>query len=276
MNIHDYIYSLPEKTLRIGLRTVVCVLLFLIGIRLIKVLTGMVVRALERLNAEPGVISFMESFLRVALFIILVILLLSGFGVSTASFVAVLGSAGVTIGLAMQGSLSNLAGGVLILLQKPFRVGDYIFEDAHKNEGVVQEIRIFYTKLKTSDGRIVILPNGELANTSIMNYTFYNDDNDKNVRVSNIRVGVSYDSDIEKAEEILTQIVRDEPLRDRNSSYAVRIVEYSESSIIFNLFCVFPLDDYNAGRGSIMAKIKPAFDKNDIRIPFPQVDIHMK
>ena len=272
----QFLATLPDKAIYFGLKVLLCFVAFFIGAKLIGVFIKILHKSMIRMKAEAGAISFLESFAKVALYIVLIVVILSSFGVNAASLAAVLGSAGVTIGLALQGSLSNFAGGVLILLQKPFKVGDYIFEDVHKNEGVVQEIKLFYTKLKTSEGRIVVLPNGDLANTSIMNYTYFHPDNEKNVKVSNIRVGVSYNSDIMKVKEILSKVVEEEPLRAKERPFSVRIAEYGDNAIIFNMFCEFPLEQCNAGRGSIMERIRLAFEENGIEIPYPQIDVHMK
>ena len=273
--IKTFFKQLPENMLMLGIRVLLCLLVFWLGSWIIGILRKIVKKSMTKAKADPGVISFADSFLKASLYVILVVLILAGFGVNATSLAAVLGSAGVAIGLAIQGSLSNFAGGVLILLQKPFRVGDYIYEDAHKNEGVVQEIKIFYTRLKTAEGRMVILPNGELSNTSITNYTFYHPEHSKNVKVSLITIGVSYQSDLRKVKEVLLKLLENEPLRAKERPYSVRIKEYGESSVNFLMICEFPLDQYYAGVTSLMDQIKPALDENGISIPFPQVDVHM-
>ena len=273
--IKTFFKQLPENLLMVGIRVLLCLLVFWLGSWIIGILRKIVKKSMTKAKADPGVISFTDSFLKASLYVILVVLILAGFGVNATSLAAVLGSAGVAIGLAIQGSLSNFAGGVLILLQKPFRVGDYIYEDAHKNEGVVQEIKIFYTRLKTAEGRMVILPNGELSNTSITNYTFYHPEHSKNVKVSLITIGVSYQSDLRKVKEVLLKLLENEPLRAKERPYSVRIKEYGESSVNFLMICEFPLDQYYAGVTSLMDQIKPALDENGISIPFPQVDVHM-
>ena len=273
--IKTFFRQLPENVMMFGIRVLLCLLVFWIGSKIIGILRKIVKKSMTKAKADPGVISFVDSFFKAALYVILVILILAGFGVNATSLAAVLGSAGVAIGLAIQGSLSNFAGGVLILLQKPFRVGDYIYEDAHKNEGVVQEIKIFYTRLKTAEGRMVILPNGELSNTSITNYTFYHPEYSKNVKVSLITIGVSYQSDLQKVKDVLLGLLETEPLRAKDRPFSVRINEYGESSVNFLMICEFPLEQYYAGVTSLMDKIKPALDKNGIAIPFPQLDVHM-
>ena len=167
--IEGFLEELPSKALNLGVKVLLCVLLFLIGVRLISLFRKMLQRSMQRAGAEEGVRSFVDSFVKAALYVLLIFMMLSWFGVDTASIVALVGSAGVAIGLAIQGSLSNLAGGVLIMLLKPFKVGDFIKEDTHGNMGTVTEIQIFYTKLSTIDNQVVILPNGSLANTSLTN-----------------------------------------------------------------------------------------------------------
>ena len=169
--IEKFLQQLPEKTFQLAIRVVLALLVFFLGIQLIKFVRRVVRKSLTRARADIGVIQFLDSFIKVGLYVVLIMFVLTGFGVDAASIIAVMGSVGVAIGLALQGSLSNLAGGVLILLLKPFHVGDYIIEDNNKNEGVVSEIQIFYTKLTTPDNRIIVLPNGALANTSLTNVT---------------------------------------------------------------------------------------------------------
>lgn len=149
--IQKFLEELPDKLLRFGVKVLIAALVFIIGMQLIKLVRRIVHSSMERHNTDVGVRQFADSFLKYALYILLIFLVASGFGINVASMVALLGSAGVTIGLALQGSLSNLAGGVLILLLKPFRVGDYIIESSGKNEGTVKAIQIFYTTLETMD-----------------------------------------------------------------------------------------------------------------------------
>ena len=154
------------------LRILIILVIFLVGSKLIKLLLRIVQKSMEKMNAEKGLITFVNSFLKAALYVVLAFILAQKLGVDAASIIAILGSAGVAIGLAIQGSLSNLAGGVLILLLKPFRVGDYIVDSAGR-EGTVDEIQIFYTKLHTLDNKVVVLPNGNLANNSLINLTCF-------------------------------------------------------------------------------------------------------
>ena len=229
----------------------------------------MLVKSMQRAGAEEGVISFMTSFTKAALYFLLVFFLLSSFGVDTASIIAVVGSAGVAIGLAVQGSLSNLAGGVLILLTKPFKVGDYIKEGNHGNEGTVTDIQIFYTKLTTVNNEVVILPNGELANSSLVNIS----GNDS--RRLDIKVSISYHADVKKAKEILMDMLEKDEAVLKDKDHLVFVDDLADSAVILNIRCFFSHSDYWEGKWRLTEQAKLILDENGIEIPFPQMDVHM-
>ena len=205
--------DLDEGTLRSWLETVLpkvlaffwCVVLallaYFIGMKVINMFRKGIKKGLVRHGAEVGVQQFMDAVVKIIGYIALILVIFRVFGVQTASFAAALASLGVTIGLALQGSLSNFAGGVLILILKPFVVGDYIVEDTHKNEGTVVEISIFYTKLLTLDNKTVVVPNGVLANSSLTNVT------NADKRMVNLVFSISYDDDIKKAKEVIRSTV---------------------------------------------------------------------
>ena len=184
-----FLDSLPEKALGLGVRVLFAAILFFVGSKLIKLIRKITKRSLQRASVEVGVVQFLDGLIKASLYGILVLMIAGNFGFDATSVVALVGSAGVTVGLALQGCLSNLAGGVLILLLKPFRVGDFITESGQGTEGTVKEIGIIYTKLTTTDGKVVVLPNGSLANSSITNAT------DTPIRRMDIVVGISYDAD---------------------------------------------------------------------------------
>ena len=194
--VERYLNELPQKALNLGIRVVLALVFFFVGVQVIKLIRRIVKKSLKRANADLGVIQFLDSLIKAILYMILLFMIASGFGLDATSVVAVVGSAGVALGLALQGSLSNFAGGVLILLLKPFRVGDYIIEDNKGNEGTVKEIQLFYTKLLTPDDKVIILPNGTLANTSLTNVTA------TDIRRLDLSVGISYTADLKKAKEI--------------------------------------------------------------------------
>ena len=264
--IEQFISGLPEKALRMGLRVLLALVVFLLGVQLIKLARRIVRRSLERGKVDVGVRQFTDSFLKAVLYILLVFMIAGGFGVDAASVVALLGSAGVAIGLAVQGSLSNLAGGVLILILKPFLVGDYIIEGGGK-EGTVTEIQLFYTRLLTPDNRTVILPNGALANGSLVNVTA-----DK-YRRCDISVGISYQSDLQTAREALMGMLEADPavLKDRDMRVVVDAL--GESAIQLIVRCWFTNEEYWDGRYRLTEGIKTVLDQAGIQIPYPQLDV---
>ena len=245
-------------------------IVLVIGIKLINWVVKILEKALEKGKVEPGVATFLCSVARYALYFVLALVVLSAFGVTTGSVIAVLGSLGVTIGLALQGSLSNLAGGVLILLLKPFVIGDYITEMNTNQEGTVEAITIFYTRLLTPDNKRIMIPNGILSNTSIVNVTAM----DK--RRINLVVGVAYDSDIAKVKQVLTDIVMKEESRLEGEETNIFVSELADSSIQMGVRFWVNKDDYWTTKWRITENIKLAFDDNNISIPFPQLDVQIK
>lgn len=268
--IRQFLEELPQKALNLGVRILLSVIFLLIGIWLIKLVRKIVKKSLNRASVDVGVVQFLDSFIKVCLYIILGFMIASGFGLDAASVVAVVGSAGVAVGLALQGSLSNFAGGVLILLLKPFKVGDYIKEDSKGNEGTVTEIQMFYTRLLTFDGKTVILPNGTLANTSLVNFTA------ANFRRLDLTVGISYDSDIKKAKDILNGLLNENPLVLPQKDKVVVVDELADSAVVLAVKCHVKTEDYWTLRGQLLEDIKLSFDKEGIAIPFPQLDVHME
>lgn len=268
--IKQFLEELPQKAWNLGVRILLAVIFLIIGIWVIKLLRRLVKKSLNRAGADVGVVQFLDSFLKVCLYVVLGFMIAGSFGLDAASVVAVVGSAGVAVGLALQGSLSNFAGGVLILLLKPFKVGDYIKEDSKGNEGTVTDIEMFYTKLLTFDGKTIVLPNGTLANTSLVNYTA------ANYRRLDLQVGISYDSDIRKAKEILNGLLDENPLVLKDKDKIVVVDDLADSAVIIGVKCHVRTEDYWTLRGELLEKIKLFFDKEEISIPFPQLDVHQK
>lgn len=267
--IEQFFSELPDKIFRFGIRVLLAVVVFFIGTKLIKIVRKMVKKSLLRGNAEQGVIQFLDSFIKAGLYVVLIFAIASGFGVDAASVVALLGSAGVAIGLAIQGSLSNLAGGVLILLMKPFKVGDYIKEDTNNNEGTVEEIQLFYTRLVTPENKIIVLPNGNLANSSLTNVTYAPD------RRLDIRVGISYNADIKQAKEVLTKVLDEDAAILTNKERVVFVDELADSAVILGVRCWFKNEDFWEGKWRITENVKYALDENGIEIPYPQMKVHL-
>ncbi len=266
--VSEFLQELPQKALGLGIRIVLAVIVFLIGVQIIKLLRRILKKSLKRANADVGVIQFLDSLTKAVLYVVLVFMIASGFGVDAAGIVALLGSAGVAIGLAIQGSLSNFAGGVLILLLKPFKVGDYIKEDNGGNEGTVSEIQLFYTKLTTPDNRVIILPNGTLANTSMTNVTQADE------RRLDILVGIAYDSDIGKAKEALTGMLQEDDATLKEKEMFVFVDSLADSSIQLGIRCWVKKEDYWEAKWRLTENTKYTLDAAKIVIPFPQVDVH--
>lgn len=267
--VQTYIQELPDKALRFGVRVFLALVFLFIGIQIIKLIRRIVRRSLKKGNADVGVIQFLDSFIKVVLYVILLFMIASEFGLDAASVVALLGSAGVAIGLAVQGSLSNFAGGVLILLLRPFRVDDYIKVDNEGHEGTVKEIQLFYTKLATPDNHIVIIPNGSLANSNIMNISTLGE------RRMDIPVTISYDADIRRAKEVLMHVLDTDEAVLKDKDHRVFVQELADSGVKLNVRCFANNEQYWECRWRIAEQIKYALDEAGISIPYLQMDVHL-
>ena len=267
--LKSFFQELPEKALHLGGRVLLALFAFVIGVQLIRLIRRIVKKSMNRAGAETGAVQFVDSFLKAALYVLLVLMIASSFGLEAASIVAVLGSAGVAIGLAVQGSLANLAGGVLILLLKPFRVGDYIQESSTGHEGTVTEIQIFYTRLLTADNKAVVLPNGQLANNSIVNITSQKD------RRMDIIVGISYQADLKRAKEVLEAVLREDEAVLQEKDMLVFVSELGSSSVNLGVRCWLKQEDFWAGKWRITENCKLALDAAGIEIPYNQLDVHV-
>lgn len=268
--LQEYLQNAMPGLISFLIQLVIAIVILLIGSKIIKMITKMLRRSLERGSAEAGVISFVSSLTKYVLYFLLIMMILSGFGVTTGSVVALLGSAGFTLGLALQGSLANFAGGVLILILKPFKVGDYIIESAGGNEGTVVGITIFYTKLSTVDNKQILIPNGSLSNTTIVNVSAMEN------RKLDLRIGVSYEANLAKTKEVLRQVVDAHELILKDEPIDIFVSELGESSVEMGVRVWVKNEDYWNVRWALMEEIKNALDANDINIPYPQMDIHMK
>lgn len=266
--IESYLHKLPETALRFGIRVVLALVAFFIGTQLIKLACRILKKSLERGNADVGVVQFLNSFVKIALYIILIFFIATGFGLDAASVVALLGSAGVAIGLAVQGSLSNLAGGVLILLLRPFKVGDYIIA-GNGNEGTVIEMQIFYTKLVTADNRLVVIPNGELSNSSMINASAMPK------RRIDIPVGISYDADIREAKAALMKLMENDDKVLKDEDKTVFVDSLGDSAVILGVRCYSASEYYWETKWRLTENIKYALDEAGIMIPYNQLDVHL-
>lgn len=268
--LKSYLDDLVPHLINFAFRAVLAVLIYFIGRKIIGWLRRLLRRALERSGVDEGVKQFLDSCAKITLYLILAMAVINELGMETTSIVAVLGSAGLALGLALQGSLSNFAGGVLILLFKPFKVGDYIMEDTHGNEGTVAEIMIFYTKLSTPDNRTVVIPNGTLANASLTNVT------QQDRRRVDVYVGVSYDTDIRRAKKLLSEILLSEPSRMEEEDWQVFVDELGDSSVRLGCRLWVAAADYWQVKWRLNERIKEVFDENQIEIPYNHLTVELK
>lgn len=269
MNI-DMIDQLMPQVLDFLLDVAFALILMIVGKKLIGFIMKILNRTFERTMTDVSLRGFLNSLIRIALYALLVMIIADQIGIPTTSFIAVLGSAGLAIGMALQGSLSNFAGGVLILFLNPFEVGDYIVEDNKGNQGTVEKIDLFYTHLITADNRRIVIPNGTLANTSLTNVSALK------IRRLDLKVGIAYSADLKKAKELLTEILhsREKILKDKD--IVVFVDNLGESSVDIGFRGWVNAEDYWTEKWAILEEVKLIFDKNGIEIPFNQLDVHVK
>lgn len=245
------------------------IVVLMIGLRMIKFIKKMMKKWFGRHNVDPSVGSFLISFLDIGLKIVLFMCSMGILGVELTSFLALFSSVGIAIGLAVQGSLSNIAGGILILLLKPFQVGDYIIEDNHKNEGTVVAIDIFYTRLYTVDNKTVVVPNGTLANSSLTNVTR------QDKRRIDLFVGISYTENIARVKKVLEEVIAREENILQEDEITIFVNSFDASSISMGIRVWSSMDLYWKTRWSLLEHIKEAFDREEIEIPYDQLDVHV-
>ena len=266
--IEKFLQQLPEHIFHLGLRVVLAALAFLIGVQLNGLVRRILKKALDRSHVDEGAVRFIDSFVKFGLYFVLILMIASGMGVDAASILAILGSASVAVGLAVQGSLSNFAGGVLLLVLKPFVQGDYI-KDGLGNEGTVDAVDIFYTQIITPENKVIVLPNGTLANGTITNYTKCNE------RRIDIPVGIAYEEDIRKARGVIENVITQTPSVIKEREIRVFVDSLGESSVNLNVRCWALQSDFWTTKWELTEQIKYALDEADIRIPYPQRDIHV-
>lgn len=266
----QYVQDSIPGLITFGLKVLAALVSFFVGRLVIRWIRKIVRRSFERSGADKGVEQFVDSLLKYGLYALLVFSLISSLGFDTTSVAAVLASGGVAIGLALQGSLSNFAGGVLILLLKPFVVGDYIIEDTNGKEGTVKEIQIFYTKLSTIDNKTIVIPNGMLTNNSITNATA------KDERQLDLRVGISYDADIRQAKSVIENLLIKDECIIKNEQINVFVHELADNAVVLGIRAWVKNEEYWETRWRLLEEIKILLDENGIEIPYPQMAVHMK
>ena len=266
--IQDGLHALTELTVSFVPKLLIAILILWVGMKLAKMLKKFIVRTLEKRNAEPSLKTFLGSLVDVLLKAMIIIMAMDVIGIKATSFIALLGAMGLAIGMALQGTLQNFAGGVIILLMKPFKVDDYI--ECANYKGYVRAIRIFNTTIQPFNGRTIIVPNSELSNKSIINHT------KEPILRLDIVASVAYGTDLDRAKEVLLQVINDDPLvLHEPKEPVVAVSELADSSVNFSLWMWVTVEDYWTVWLRIRENIYKAFYANGITIPFPQMDVHL-
>ena len=248
------------------LRIVGAILIFFIGTRLIKWTVKLIRRGKKFSTLAPNAQTLIIDIVKVALYCLLVVLIASVIGIAMTSIAAAVASVALTIGLALQGSLSNFAGGIMILIFHPFSIGDFIDDGSHS--GTVTDIGIFYTTMVTPDNKVVTIPNGALSNTSVVDFST------NKTRRLDLKIGVSYESDIDFVKSTLLELANAHELVLKDPAPFVRLGEHAESALVFYLRVWVKGSDYWTVNFDMLEASKKIFDKRGISIPFPQVDVH--
>jgi small conductance mechanosensitive channel len=264
----DFLEKNQQLILSYSVKVLVALVILYLGRWLAKSLTRMLERALLHKKVDRAVVSFLSGIIQAAIMVATVLIALSQVGIQTASFIAILGAAGLAIALALQGSLSNFASGVLIILFRPFRAGDFV--DAAGVSGVVEKIEIFQTVLRSADNKRIIVPNSQITGSAIVNYSA-----EKTRRVDLV-VGISYDSDLKKAKELLEQILKADSRILAEPAPVIAVGALADSSVNILVRPWVNAADYWPVYWGTLEQIKLTFDEHQIVIPFPQMDLHLK
>ncbi|PZW96064.1 small conductance mechanosensitive channel [Lachnoanaerobaculum umeaense] len=259
--------SLSPYLLALAYNIVIIIITLIIASQVIKIISRMLEKFFKKINIDVTVRRFLLSTLKVLFYALVVLVLAERMGINQASVVAILGSAGVALGLAWQGSLSNFAGGMIILFSRPFSRGDYIITP--KAEGIVDTIGIIYTILLTPDNKRISIPNGALANDVITNVTA------NDIRRIDIQVGVSYNTDIRKAKKLIKEAFDENGLVVKNKEIITYVSDLASSAVILGGRAWCKTEDYWTARWGIIEEIKVKFDKSGIEIPYDQLEVHI-
>ncbi|WP_343223938.1 mechanosensitive ion channel family protein [Oceanobacter mangrovi] len=250
-----------------GTQIIIAILVFIIGRFIAKLLLKGVNGALTKAKVDPILTNFVSTVLNALLLVLVIVISLSQLGLETASLITLLGAAGLAVGLALKDSLSHFAAGVMLILFRPFKVGDYVEVDGVA--GSVDRITIFSTRLKTPDNRVVTVPNSNVFGNTMVNFS------EESTRRLDLIIGISYGSDLLKAKQILKDILEAEPRVLKDPNYTVGVSELADSSVNFVVRPWVNAADYWATKWDLIERIKLTFDAQGIEIPFPQMDVHL-
>ena len=266
-NSEQYISLAVQYGSQYGLKLILALLVFFIGKRVARFITNMVVKLMKKNDIDVELISFMDSLIYWLLFALVCIAALGQIGVQTASFIALIGAAGLAVGLALQGSLSNFAAGVLIIILRPFRVGEFV--EVAGEAGSIQSIKIFTTELRTGDNKCVIIPNARVLESNIVNYS------STGKRRIDLVFGIGYNDDIDQARNVFLSIIEDEQRILKDPEPVIAVAELADSSVNFIVRPWVKTEDYWAVSHAVTEQVKKRFDAEKISIPFPQQDVNL-
>lgn len=266
--MEETVRNLIDMFVEGGVKFIIALIIIAIGFWLSSLAVKIVKKGRGFNRIDKTVQSFVLSFISITGKVLTLIISAGIVGIPTTSIITIIGSCGVAIGLALQGGLSNIAGGIMILLFKPFEVGDYI--NASSCEGTVLNINLFYTEIITVDNKKISLPNGTLSNNSITNYSALE------FRKVNLKFSASYDSDIDKVKKVINDVISKEELIIHDKDILVKVFEHQESAIIYLVRAYVKTPDYWEAYYRLQENIKKAFDKNKIEIPYNKLDVHIE
>ena len=266
MDMNTIIPKLQELAVFYGIKIIIAVVIFIVGRWIAKALKNVIQKMMEKRNVETTIASFLCNMSYVVLMTIVIIAALNQFGIQTASLIAIVGAAGLAIGLALQGSLANFAAGFLMLVFRPFKTGDYI--EGAGTQGTVEEIHIFTTQLKTPDNKAVIIPNAKLMGDNIINYSA------KDKRRVDLVIGVSYSDNLQKVRQVLEDVLSKDNRVLKDPAPTIAVMELADNSVNFAVRPWAKTDDYWNVYFNLTEDIKKRFDAESISIPFPQRDVH--
>ncbi len=269
--MQEDVVNISQKAIEIlwkyGPQVVLAIVVLVVGLITVNVITKTFRKVMTKRGADPSLVPFLSSLIGAALKVMLVITVIGMVGIEVTSFVAILGAAGLAVGLALQGTLQNFAGGVIILILKPLKVGDFI--DAAGHSGTVHEIQIFNTFLKTPDNVTIIIPNGQLANSSIVNYTT------EDRRRVDLVFGVAYGDKAELARQVLMDLIKNDSRIHNDPEPFIALSELADSSVNFVIRVWVNRDDYWGVHFDMKENVYKAFAEKGLSIPFPQMDVHV-
>jgi small conductance mechanosensitive channel len=267
-NIEPLLEEAPTLIVTYGTQLLMAIVIFVIGKWIVGLISNAIVKAMDKKDVDTTISKFVGSLIYAALFAFVIIAALGQLGIQTASFVAIIGAAGLAVGFALQGSLSNFASGVLLILFRPIRAGDFV--EVAGQAGSIAEVGIFSTIMKTGDNKVIIIPNSNIMGGNIVNYSM------EATRRIDLIVGIAYDADIRHAKKILEEIIANEERVLKDPGATIAVAELADSSVNFVVRPWVNSSDYWPTKFALLETIKLRFDEENIGIPFPQMDVHLQ